>query len=164
MAEIELTQGYKTIVDDDIYELLNRQKWWIHKNGGPQIYAKGSDPNDYNKRVYMHRVIANAPKGMHVDHINGNSLDNRKENLRVCTHAENTRNKRITSKYGYKGIYYVNNYRNLSKPWQAAISVKGHPKFLGYYATPEEAARAYDKAAKELYGEYANLNFERNDL
>ena len=120
----------------------------------------------------------NAPEGMDVDHINGNGLDNRKENLRLCTRAQNAMNKRIRrdSLTGYKGVYYNPIHREkytskktgittvheskLSKPYQAYIGngKGGHIK-LGRYATAEEAARARDAKAKELHGDFAFLNF-----
>tara|TARA_R110000824_G_scaffold396554_1_gene598108 strand:- start:1212 stop:1535 length:324 start_codon:yes stop_codon:yes gene_type:complete len=104
----------------------------------------------------MQRFIMDAPKGMQVDHINRNPLDNRKSNLRICTNAENSYNtgpqKNNTS--GYKGV----SWRKDAKKWTAYI---GHaPKsHLGYFDTPEEAAKARDAKAKELHGEYAHLNF-----
>ena len=107
----------------------------------------------------VHRVIMDAPKGMDVDHINGDPLDNRKENLRLCTRRENCRNKKVRadSKSGFKGVYVRPNDR-----YQAYIgdpAKKSRHINLGTYGTPEEAARAYDKKAIELHGEYAVLNF-----
>ena len=116
----------------------------------------------------MHREITNAPKGMQVDHINGNTLDNRKENLRVCTRSQNmmNRGKQNNNKSGYKGVSYMKkkdpNYE-YPKPWRAQIKCPTNQKVihLGCYKYPEQAARAYDKKAIELFGEYAQLNFPR---
>ena len=94
---------------------------------------------------------------MHVDHINGNPLDNRKSNLRICTNAENQRNRGVNKNNtsGYKGVCWAKQ----NKKWKARIKHNGKLIHLGYYKDKEEAARAYDKKAKELHGEYAYLNF-----
>ena len=105
----------------------------------------------------LHRLIINSPLGLHTDHINGDRLDNRRANLRVCTHAENARNRGGDSrnKSGYKG---VNSSKN-GKRWMAYIRLAGKTTNLGTYDTKEEAARAYDEAALSLHGEFAWLNF-----
>ncbi len=133
-------------------------KWYAHEVTPGYIYAMNG-PRD----VAVHRVIMNAPKGMDVDHINGDRLDNRKENLRICTRAQNCQNKKLRrdSKSGYKGVYE----RLETQRFKAYISdpTTAYPKkrhiSLGHYATAEEAARVYDKAAKEIHGEFAYLNF-----
>jgi hypothetical protein len=95
-----------------------------------------------------------------VDHINGNGLDNRKENLRVVTVVENARNSRgkvRSRKSQYKGVSFCIGRKS---PWRATIEAGGHgQKHLGYFSTEEEAARAYDQAAAEVFGEFAFLNF-----
>ena len=102
---------------------------------------------------------------MQVDHINGNTLDNRKENLRLCTNQQNAmhRGKTKNNKSGYKGVRYMKKKKGMinehSKPWQAQIYLNQKQIYLGCYKTPEEAARAYDKKAIELFGEYATLIF-----
>ena len=99
----------------------------------------------------------NPPKGMVIDHINHNGLDNRRENLRICTNAENQRNrgKQKNNTSGYKGV----DWRKDHKKWRARINKDNKTIHIGYYNIIEEAARAYDAKAKELHGKYAQLNF-----
>jgi hypothetical protein len=95
---------------------------------------------------------------MVIDHANGDTLDNRKVNLRICTRADNKRNRGIPSNntLGYKGVALTKS----KKRYMARIgSGRGKHMYLGTYDTIEEAARAYDAKAKELFGEYAYLNF-----
>ncbi len=119
----------------------------------------------HNRQGGLHRQILNAPKGLWVDHKNGNTADNRRSNIRLCTPAENLRNRppmkaSIVKKHGskYKGLAwdYTGNYQ---KRWMAKICVDGKTHWLGCYATEEEAAKAYDKGALKYHGEFAKLNF-----
>ena len=104
----------------------------------------------------MHRVILNAPPGREVDHINRNGLDNRRSNLRLATHAQNEANKPPRGEY--KGAYWCKK----SGRWRASIRVDGRLRHMGRFATREEAARVYDDAALEAFGEFAYLNFPRD--
>lgn len=94
-----------------------------------------------------------AKRGQYVDHINGNKLDNRKSNLRICSNAENCRNSRGTGKNRFKGVFWVANR------WMAQIAVDRKTIYLGRFKDEEQAARAYDKAARKHHKEYARLNF-----
>jgi hypothetical protein len=94
------------------------------------------------------------PPGALVDHVNGDTLDNRRENLRVATHAENSQNKRKISK-GFKGVYERRGH------WIASIAACGTRVRLGSFATPEEAAMAYDDGARKWHGPFARVNFPR---
>jgi hypothetical protein len=155
--EIKLTQGKVAIVDDEDFEYLNQFKWQAHKNGN-KFYAVTSllINNKYRTKM-MHRLIANNKnKKMHTDHINGDGLDNRKINLRICTHSQNLMNRgpQANNKTGYKGVCYdkrINKFR-------ATISITGINKNLGCYINPVDAARAYNTAAIKYYCEFAQLN------
>lgn len=156
--EIPLTQGQVALVDDWWYEELNQYKWHAAWSPGKRaFYAMRNAPMllGKQKRIWMHAVIAGTPKGMDTDHINGKTLDNQGANLRVCTHAQNVHNsnKRTDNTSGFKGV------SKHKHGWQARVGIGGESKYLGIYSTPDAAGRAYDEAAKQLHGEFANLNF-----
>jgi len=150
---IPLTKGQVAIVDAEDYEWLSKYKWHAVKTGD-KYYAYRSR----NKRsLSMHRMIMNEPKGMIVDHKDGNGLNNRRSNLRVCTTSQNHQNRRRTfGSSRYKGVHWDKK----SNKWAAAITDKGKYKFLGHFDDEVEAAKAYDKKASELFGEFAYLNFK----
>lgn len=145
--------GMVALVDEQDFEMLTSaaRSWGFHKHKGYALGRVGG------RLVWMHRVIMNPPKGMEVDHINGNKLDNRRSNLRLCTRAENAKNigAPINNKTGYKGVWYVPRLKN---KYVSAIGKDGHLRHLGCYPTPEAAAAAYNEAAKRLHGEFARLN------
>ena len=155
MKMIKLTQGKTTVVDDEDFVKFGHLKW--HYSHGRAMRRDG-----YKKKInyWLHREIMGNPEGLVVDHINGNPLDNRKSNLRICTQSQNARNVsktiRKTSSI-YKGVYYAE--RNKNK-WQAYIGGQNKTKRinLGSFKTEKEAALAYNKAALEIYGEFANIN------
>lgn len=151
MKKIPLTQGMFAIVDDEDYDELSRYKWCAYGNHG-NFYAKRA--NGVFKQVLMHRQILDAPDGMDVDHIDGNGLNNAKENLRVCLTSENNRNvqKRSDNSSGFKGV-------SLKKgKYIAQIQVDGHKMHVGSFSTPQEAAKAYDDAAVKYHQEFARTN------
>lgn len=150
MKYIPLTQGKRTIVDDDMYEYLTCWDW--HYATG---YAKRADwDNGKMKIIRMHHIILPLKDGLQCDHINGNRLDNRKENLRLVTKAQNMMNRGLqkNSTSGYKG---VNKHQG---KWRAYILEYGKQKHLGVFKDKKEAAKAYNTMAKKLHGEYAVLN------
>lgn len=109
----------------------------------------------------MHRLIMNPSPAVQVDHINHNHLDNRRSNLRLCRNAENHWNTKVpkSNTSGYRGVCFV---KRLNK-WQAKVNKNGKQYHVGLYATPEDAARAYNARAKELYGDFAYLNYIPED-
>jgi hypothetical protein len=143
-------QGKEILVDDDTYQWAKHFKWQLGNRGHVYIHQSKS-------YVWLHRVVMDTPEEMLCDHINRNPFDNRRANLRNCTKAENSTNRTIKlGKIKYRGVYKTDRIAN---PYRASIQKEGKRVSLGMYPTPEEAALAYDKAAKELHGVYAELNF-----
>jgi hypothetical protein len=158
MKEIPLNHGFKTLVDDEDYDELMKYKWRAYTTKG-LVYVSRTVVLESGKQhsVLMHRMIANTPEGMQTDHINRNPLDNRKCNLRVCDYATNMQNrhKRAGARSKYYGVFYNPPGR---KHWTPHIRFNGVVFNLGYFDTEEEAAKAYDTKARELYGEHARIN------
>ena len=104
----------------------------------------------------MHREIMKAPKGVMVDHVDRDGLNNRKRNLRLCSRRENSYNRRGNSRGSsqYKGVFW----HKVCGKWEARITYNGNADYLGLYENERDAARAYDERAKELYGDFAYLN------
>ena len=155
MKMIPLTKGYSAVVDDEDYQHLSLTKWRSNIHDG-KIYAicNVRRGGKYTAE-YMHRIITCAPFGKVVDHINGDTLDNRKENLRVCSDSQNSQNRRqVRSNSGFKGVSFYRNYGN----WEANIQVNKKKIKLGYFSDKYEAALAYDRAAREYFGEFACTN------
>ena len=152
---IPLTQGQNAIVDVSDFASLSEFNWhadWSEKAktfyARRNVYVGGK-----NNPMRMHQCITGAKE---TDHINGNGLDNRKENLRACTRTQNNCNRKAQSKNtsGYKGVYRTAN----RKRWRVWIGVNGASKYIGTFDTPEQAAKAYDDAAKEMHGDFAKFN------
>jgi hypothetical protein len=156
MKTIALTQGYVAKVDDEDFDFLNQFKWWAAvKKAYKKIYVR---PMAYinNVKTYMHRFILNPLPGLCVDHINFDALDNRKSNLRICTNQENVMHSRpIAGSSIYKGVYFDKE----KKKWRAEITLNGKKCFRRRFESQIAAAVAYDTKARELFGEFAYLNF-----
>jgi len=149
-----IISGRTVLIDDEDYERVSKYKWYFNRQDRPTHgYVKTTIPGHIT--IFLHKFIMGNPS-MVVDHINQDTLDNRKCNLRICTPCENMFNK---SKYknntsGYKGVFVDKRWPSR---WRAKIGYKGKRISLGSYNTPEEAYQAYRKAAIELYGEYARV-------
>lgn len=168
MREIPLTNSDKVaIVDDDMYEELSRWKWHLSTSGyahrTPSVYTSNGRTS---KHIPMHRHILGLGSikedPVHVDHINGNTLDNRRENLRIATCSQNSANRRMRkdNTSGYKGV----SWRKQRQKWEAYITINGKRKLLGLFDCKHEAARAYNEAAIKLFGEFAKLNEIPSDV
>jgi len=155
MRTIPLTQGKVAIVDDQDYAELSKYKWYATNNRKRWYAGRHVGPRSHRKQVFMHRQLLNAPPGLQCDHINGDGLDNRRCNLRICTSSENSMNRRSrggTSEF--KGVYWYK--RN--KKWRAQIRDDGKQYHLGYFQNEASAARAYNRAARNAFGEFARVN------
>ena len=154
--KIKLTQNKYAIVDDEDFKSLSKYKWYVAKRGYG-FYAQRHiiiDKKHINQQ--MHRVILNAKKNKEVDHVNGNTLDNRKSNLRIVSRSQNewNRDKQKNNSTGYKGITYVKR----DKLFIARIRVYGKLIYLGGFKDKKRAAEAYNKGAKQYHGKFARLN------
>lgn len=154
MKQIVLTQGKFSLIDDEDFERINKYKWYAAK-GNNTFYAQRYD-HEEGKLIKMHRYILNINGKNVVDHINGNGLDNQKSNIRICTNAQNSANRRV-SKNSYSKYLGVCFEFNRGK-WRARITTDKIKKHIGYFKTEENAATAYNIYAEKYHGEYANLN------
>lgn len=158
MKEIPLSQGYKTIVSDEDFEWLSQWKWYTHfnKNRTPYAFRHGPMKNGVRSRIPLHRLILGlTDKSLDCDHIDGDTLNNQRHNLRACTRSENNCNTRSrkgsTSKY--KGVSRYHNGK-----WQVSIGNNKKSIWLGVFDSEIDAALAYNEAAKKYHGEFARLN------
>jgi hypothetical protein len=146
---IPLTQGEVAIVDAEDYAELSKYKWYVTRHGGNKYACR------CGKRILMHRVIMKPPRGMVVDHIDGNGLNNRRSNLRICTQGQNSCNRRRQgTRTGFRGVEPRGNGK-----YAAVVRQKHKTHCAGVFTDPVQAARARDKLARKLQGEYAWLNF-----
>lgn len=155
MKKIPLTRGKFALVDSDDYEKVTQYTWRCTVYGYAVAYMGGG--RKAPKYQPMHRFLLDAPRGVQVDHINGNPLDNRRSNIRLCTAAQNSQNtrKRKGTSSRFKGVYW---HKAASK-WMAYINVGGRRIYLGLYLSETAAALAYDEAAKKHFKSFAKLNF-----
>jgi hypothetical protein len=159
---IPLTQGKYAIVDPEDYERLNSHKWYAINCKNTFYAGRNSSVPKTKKRLYikMHNQVINPPKGLILDHINRNGLDNRKANLRPVTCAQNILNrpyvfKRKNSRSKYKGV----TWHKAQNKWQVQICYNGKHKTIAYFQNEIDAAKAYDEAAKKYHKDFAVLNF-----
>lgn len=156
MKIIQLTQGFSTIVDDEDFDRLSQFRWHAHRGGNGGIYAERSGPRGaLSRSIRMHREIAITPSGLETDHKNGNTLDNRRENLRLATGIQNQRNSKKHSggRSQFKGVSAER------KRWRARLTLEGGTVNLGIFTVEREAALAYDAAARKYFGDFARTNY-----
>ena len=158
MKRIPLTQGKFALVDDEDYKWLNQYKWHALKDKHTFYAVRGICLNGKMKRIFMHREITQALPNEETDHRNHNGLHNWRDNLRTCTRSENARNRKPSKSCSsrYKGVRWYKRNHN----WNAQIGKNGKQYHIGYFTSEIEAAKAYDAKAKELFGEFAYLNFQ----
>ncbi len=164
LIEVKLTQGLVTVIDAEDFDLVSQYKWCAHRDGNTHYAVSRRRINGRQKTVKLHRIILSAPAGMHVDHIDGNGLDNTRANLRLCTNVENGRNRRkqAGTSSEFKGVSKLSKGRP-PKPWLASIKFdkKIHTRC---FPTEIEAALWYDEMAMEHFGEFAKLNFHNSEI
>ncbi len=161
MKKIDIsTEKYPDVfalVDDEDYERINKYKWHaIKTKWGWYAMRAIYVPKMKSVKLYMAKEILRYVGGKEVDHKNHNTLDNQKSNLRLCTSSQNSMNTRIRTDNvsGYKGVYF----HRLAKKWLAQIVKDKKNYYLGLYNNKHDAGKAYNKKAKELFGEFAHLN------
>ncbi len=163
LVEIRLSAGYVTVIElDDLPKVVGFT--WSAKVGSTHVRAVGYRHGAGRGHVpeLMHRVLMGAAPGVEVDHRNGDTLDNRRSNLRFATSAQNKMNSKLRrdNRVGYKGVQF---HAETGK-YRARIRLQGRTHSLGLFATPEEAARAYDVAARERFSDFARPNFPSEGL
>lgn len=152
MASVKLTGDKVALVDSEDLPKVQAKNWWFMDG-----YAFGKENG---KHIALHNFLMRPPEGKQVDHINRDRLDNRRSNLRLCTKAENLRNK-CTYKNNLSGFKGVRFYRwNKQEKWVARIRMDGKLIHIGTFKTAELAAKAYDEKAKRIFGEFAGTNFQ----
>lgn len=161
MKYIELTQGKRAMVDDDLYDWLSQWRWYYK----PRAYGDGNVGDaartlngrglTTNKTIRMHNMIMPAPPGFETDHIDCNPLNNQRSNLRSSTKSQQGWNRRRqkNNTSGHKGVYW----HKRDKKWRVQLRVGGKKKFIGNFAEKEDAIKAYRQAAKKYHGEFARV-------
>lgn len=162
MPEITLSKGCFATVDDEDVEFLIRWKWCLLGNGGYAIRWSSRAKGIKKQAVFMHREIffrqnPTADTSMEVDHRDQNKLNNRRDNLRLCTNSQQCQNKKIRShnKSGYIGV----SWHKHMKLWRATVCVNGKQTTAGYYDNARDAALKRDELARMVHGEFAVFNF-----
>jgi hypothetical protein len=156
MREIPLTNSpLVALVDDEDYERVSAHKWFLVKDEGRVKMTNSGSRYAASPRLH-HFIMGKAPKGFEWDHRFGDQLDNRKENLRLATHAQNLFNckRRVDNTSGYRGVAWDKTNGN----WMSYINAHGQRYNLGRFSDPISAAKARDEAAKELHGDFHRTN------
>lgn len=158
---IQLPSGHTAFVDADARELVDQYRWFAlvcPHTTYVRGYLRGDAGRTSREWVVLHRLLIAPPDGFDVDHRDRNGLNNRRANLRVCTRSQNNGNTRRTpSRSGYRGVSW---HSQMGK-WRAHINLSDRQRYLGLFLDPWEAAQAYNVAALEQWGEFAELNMRR---
>lgn len=156
---IPLTLGKNALVDAADYEFLRKWNWYAHYCPRGQCFVARRREGKRGPLLSMHRELLRPPDGIEIDHKNHDTLDNRRCNLRFATGQQNLLNRRAhkDNRSGFKGVCWSSE----KGKWKAEIQSQKVRKHIGYFETPEDAARAYDRHATVLHGEFAFLNFPR---
>lgn len=164
MASTKIIDGEMIIVDDDNADLLSQNGWRIRSSGRSSRTSKTRYVvrTDGKNLIGIHRIILSAKPGEIVDHINGNPFDNRRENLRIASNAENVRNSRKRRSLSTTSIYKGVGYERKKGKWRATITVDCRTIHLGYFEKESEAAIAYDVASVKYHGDFGRRNFSSN--
>lgn len=153
-VRVALTQGKSALIDSQDLPFISRWKWYARESNGTWYAARGQWNGKNNTIIKMHRVLLSAKKGYLVDHINHDTLDNTRGNLRLVTSSQNQMNRIASAKSGFKGVALTRN----KKRYRTFIKIDGSYRHLGVFDEILEAARAYNRAAKEAFGDYAFFN------
>ena len=148
VKEIILTQDKVTLVDDEDYNYLNQFKWYAHKSGHTYYAVRSNHINNKCEHILMHRILLNAGKNMVVDHLDGDGLNNCKQNIRLVTVRINNQNRSYHRNGKLVGVLFLPKYTK--RPYQSTIKINNKIKILGYYSTPEEAHNRYLQEANKL--------------
>ena len=155
MRKLLLNRGIFAIVDDEDFYWLSQWKWYANfciRTKSFYVVCPVKDENGKWGSIRMHRILKGSPKGMVIDHINHDTLDNRKINLRICTQSQNQKNQKISKSNtsGYKGV----SWNKGEQKWVAMISADNKRHFLGYHTTKEIAYEAYLVASKKYHKDF----------
>ena len=167
MKKIKLTQGQFAQVDDSDYPWLNVWKWHARRCKFTYYALRASKRiNGKQKVIHMHRLIMNTPDNEEVDHRDFNGLNCQRHNMRNCTHGQNMKNRKSRGRSRYLGVHILDCTikGKIYSYIVAQIYINGKNAHLGCFKTEELAAKAYDEKAKEIHGEFANLNFKEFPL
>lgn len=155
---MEITiHGFCVLVDEEDAEKISHYKWQLNDSASNKIYfhVYTRNPDGTKTKIYLHRYLLNAEKGTVIDHINGNTLDCRKSNLRITDKIGNARNRCMgkNNTSGYKGVSWADN----AKKWRVRIMHDQKYKHIGYFETKELAYKAYCEASKKYHGEFGRV-------
>jgi len=159
MKTIPISRGLEVMVDDADYDLVMQNRWTAYTSPNDKTFyaMRHIKRGGKWKHISLHRFLMGEPRGMKVDHWDGNGLNNQRANLRLCTHAQNLMNMRCHNKHGYKGVARLKCVPP-SRQWISKIHIDGKLKTIGYFPNLIDAAIAYNVAAARHFGEFSKLN------